>query len=515
MLKKSIVVTLITTMLLTGLVYPFRASGTGLPVVDLSHIATSITGWLGEAGRFALENVARVALENLKRRLLDALVDETIKWVQGGGEPRFVTNTGDFIRSAADAATGDLIQQVGLGDICYTPLRFRLKIQLEQPVFSQRISCTLDDVVENIQAFNDNFLDGGWIAYNEVIKPQNNRWGLEVLAQDELMRKQAEKEEAAKQEIAAGGGFLSQKRCLVWEHRPGGIEGIPPDLYSTPDIDPALYIESPDGFPYTGTTDHPFGSEWWCVQSEIITPGSTIGETVAKAVGSDIDYIMNTNDISVYVSAIADAIINRLTKEAVGGLAGFFTSESSPPRGSTTTTCADIQDLTLRAACEENLGTQSAITEHGLDQAREALDNAGKNLLDANNAIDRAENSNSQLQDLLVNLIDCQGEREAFYENASSTLGKANDRVEVIEGFAVDAEVYETLLAELLTRINTAGSNDIGQIVADTNTLSNNIIKLNIQVEVVRQETRDVQSDVQQSYLLCVGGDEPDEPVEP
>ena len=52
-----------------------------------------------------------------------------------------------------------------------------------------------------------------------------------------------------------------------------------------------------------------------------MTPGKALGDTVSKAIGSDIDFIVNADDLSAYIAAITNALINRIIKEGFG-LAG-------------------------------------------------------------------------------------------------------------------------------------------------------------------------------------------------
>ncbi|MFH0712323.1 MAG: hypothetical protein V2A55_00465, partial [Candidatus Jorgensenbacteria bacterium] len=163
--------------------------------------------------------VERVFLAVLKTRILDVMVDQTINWIGGGGSPKFVTNLGGFLEDVGQAAVGDVAQEIGLGDLCTGIDPVRLRMQLETPIFSQRVSCTLDDVVGNIERFADNFQSGGFIGYQELLKPQNNRWGLEIMASSEAERRQAEAQANSSQEISTGGGFLSTKKCLEWEAR--------------------------------------------------------------------------------------------------------------------------------------------------------------------------------------------------------------------------------------------------------------------------------------------------------
>ena len=268
------------------------SAGLFVPVHDPAILINDITEW-------SLDEAFKIALASLKKRILDMMVDQIVQWVQGGGDPKFVSDWGGLVKDAANAAAGDFVKELGLGFLC-KPFNFQIQIALS-PVkkFSQRADCTLDDIVKNIDNFYADFRNGGWIAYSQVWKPQNNFYGVYLMGLDEMISRTSSAAKAAENEAVAGGGFLSTKRCVQKE----------------------VVGRGPRGEPIYGK----------CIKEEIVTPGKTIGDTVAKAVGADIDYIVNANDLSDYVGAIADALINRIIMEGVNGLRGA--SSGDAPRG--------------------------------------------------------------------------------------------------------------------------------------------------------------------------------------
>ena len=110
-----------------------------------------------------------------------------------------------------------------------------------------------------------------WNSYLESWQPQNNYFG-KTIAVDEIVRREAAlKQEAAKSEAIAGKGFLSTK-------------------------DEA---------------------------GQITTPGSVIGDSVSKAVTSDIDYIVNSDDISSFANSLSKSVFNKLISNNNSGLFGL------------------------------------------------------------------------------------------------------------------------------------------------------------------------------------------------
>jgi len=351
MFKKTIGIFLLFLMILSGVVYPMRAYAV-LGIIDISIDIPTIIKWI-------MNTLLKTILETLKHRLLTTITNQIITWIQGGGDPVFVTDFGSVAEDAFQAAVGDTIIELGYGDLCYSPLRFELEMKMTQPVFRERISCTLDDVVRNITAFKENFEKGGWIAYQEVIKPQNNPAGITFLAQQEFLRRKSETTSAGQYEANVGSGFLGDKKCTKWRATDNIGAVASSDLTSMnyqypqgstigvgdPNWNDDYYKQTPQGEQYSGKSALPGSGLWQCVEDQTVTPGELAGNAVAKAFGADIDSIITADDISQHIGAIVNAAINRLTKETVNGLARLVTTKSD--EGS----CEDLQDPSDRAAC--------------------------------------------------------------------------------------------------------------------------------------------------------------------
>lgn len=205
----------------------------------------------------------------LMKTLLDQLVDGIIGYVQGDGDPKFVTDWKGFLTDAGDQAAGAALQKLGAGFLC-EPFSAQIQIAL-LPVagpFSKRAQCTLTDIVGNITNFANDFRNGGWIAYSEAWKPQNNFFGALLLAEAEVAREREDEVGAKLLEGLAGQGFLS--------------------------------IKDENG--------------------NIVTPGKALGDLTSKALGTDIDFVLNADQLGDYVEAITNALINRVIKEGVTGV---------------------------------------------------------------------------------------------------------------------------------------------------------------------------------------------------
>lgn len=446
--------------------------------------------------------VSKFLLTSLKKRFLAELTNQTVKWIQGEGSPRFVTDPGSFFEDAAQAAIGDTAIAVGLGDLCSPAQQFRLQIQLQRPApFTQRVSCTLDDIVGNITAFKNDFRNGGWLGYMELLMPQNNIWGLELLAQSQFLEEEGRKKEIAQYEASVGGGFLSQKRCEVWE-KVGEQETD--RKYSSDDNN--LYLKSPDGFRYTGETSRPGNSEWQCVSSKIVTPGTTVGDALKEALGSDWKFIVNADDLNQFVTVVVDAIVSRLANEATTGLLGLFSGNGSASQGKAT--CEDIKKPDLRAECERqaqggNLADAIASLKRSISFT---LDNTEALLNDAQSALDTASSTNALLITTLKNLIFCQEVKNITFDaNASTTLEEANQRGATIQTLSASLDPLPSQLSLIRSRVN--ASNDIEELVNladEINAITTDINNTKITADGFIGEIRFLLDRVQSNLSACM-----------
>jgi hypothetical protein len=225
--------------------------------------------------------------------LLDWLVDQTVEWIQGGGEPRFVTNWSNFLDDAVNVGVGQILSESSFRFLC-SPFALQLRFLLA-PVgrFEQRIQCTLDQVVSNIENFYNDFLQGGWLAYDELWQPQNNIYGSFILFYDAALLEAAKAQLVAQNQAISGQGFLSVILCSAGT----AVTGI------TSQEAAERGLVKDDKGNYCRPQD-----------LETVTPGSTVGQVLAKSLTADQEWAAN---IKSWTAAIINAAINRLIKEGV------------------------------------------------------------------------------------------------------------------------------------------------------------------------------------------------------
>lgn len=420
--------------------------GLGDVVIDPAHIAETIAGWAADAGRWLVEHAFIGVLEAMKKRILDRLVDQIVLWIQGGGEPQFITNFSGFLEDAAQAAVGDVIEKSAYAPICDNSLRFQIQLYLTrvQTRFDSAVTCTLNDVLTNanttIENFKESFQNGSWLAYQEVLLPQNNLYGLKILTNDQVVQEQAKRASVAQSEITAGQGFLSEKRCLAWSGQ--FVTGAPDQIGSKIETRVGDSLWENDYYKNAPTNIQGTG-RWVCSQEETVTPGKLAGDTVSKAVGSDIDYIVNSQDLSRYIAAIVDAAVFRLSTEGLG-LLGLYTGNysnnyGSPPRQDNPSVNCEIfrnSDGTASATYNDCLLYQNSSSQYN-----ETL---------ITNAIDSAKRSSRDTRDILNDAQSTNGNNLAFLEIAACQ----NIEIE-IGGESVSLRDYSNTTQPILAAIQT------------------------------------------------------------
>jgi len=305
--EKIIIFAIIISLLMSSGIFVAKQAY-AIPVEDMGTWAglaalntETAVSWGQEFIRWLKEDLLKALRDVVVKRIMDSMVDQTITWIQGGGSPQFVTDFQGFLRDSASAAVGDVVLQTDAAFIC-SPFKAQIMLQLQPtPKFSENVKCTLDSIVDNIDDFYNDFSKGGWIGYAEVMKPQNNYYGVALQVSANLNDQAAKAVDAASKEIQAGSGFLSVKRC-----KGGGVSADTKKMlseeYGTLIAD--LVKDS------KGNYCHPN-------QMENITPGDTVGETVRNAINSDSQWAAN---VQSYTAAIVNALINRLIKEGISEL---------------------------------------------------------------------------------------------------------------------------------------------------------------------------------------------------
>ena len=268
--------------------------------------------------RAAWNWLKKTAIAFLKHHLIKMMVDEIVMWIQGGGEPRFITNPKGFLWDLVNVAVGDAIWNSDLRWLCY-PFHFKLRIiypYFYRPYYAR---CTLEDIIGNIENFFEDFRNGSWISWQQVyVDPQNSYWGAILISHDLYLSGFSREQLKRKNEMLAGDQFLGIKRKeFDWNS-----------------CDDECYENEYSDCVEAGGSEEECDEEalvTCCQYQEITeTPGKALSYALFSAQDAPFKEIANADEFADYVAIIIDALINRLITEA-GGLLGI--GHSAPEGG--------------------------------------------------------------------------------------------------------------------------------------------------------------------------------------
>jgi len=272
------------------------------------HTGFTLGGWIKTAKNY----IAETAWAIFKKEMIDYMTDELVNWIQGGGNPKFVTDWEGFLTEVADNAGGkvleDLTSKEFMSGLCQPDWAIKIRIGLQKPQkFATKARCTISDVGVNFTDFMDNFNNGGWQGWLSVSESQNNPYGLYMLTLNEKIEKEARATLGAENEVKTGLGFLSDKVC-----RQITLDGIKAEgKWKMEDIPPTAY----------------------CSKVETRTPGKIVADGLNQSVFKDIEWLKNADGWQNMVVAVSTAVINRLTKEGVMAITSADSKNQDPPVG--------------------------------------------------------------------------------------------------------------------------------------------------------------------------------------
>ncbi len=249
--------------------------------------------------------------ETLKDVLVHKLIQQTIGWIQGNGKPKFITNWKSFLGDVANQAGGDFLYRIN-PKLCtsFGPM-IRVALTPVTTAPDKGITCTLDQVMSNVQDFYDNFSNGGWIAYGATLQPSNNFFGAYMQASDMLMVEKAQKTQAKESEAKSSSGFLGTKMCTKWEYRAPQADPTDPAYISCINqckLSPVVDCEkecAPQGPP-----------QKVCVEEKTTTPGDMVAKALGDLPGAPLQRIVNAQDITALVNALVNAAMSKLVSAA-------------------------------------------------------------------------------------------------------------------------------------------------------------------------------------------------------
>lgn len=236
----------------------------------------------------------------LAAKLVDNMVKSTVNWAQTGfeGNPAYVTDPKQYFTKLSDGIAGDFIARSDLSFLC-SPFQTQVRLALQKQYIQEPyFQCTLSQVVNNIDAFYNDFSQGGWDGWFVMTQNNaNNPYGAFLEAKIEMDSRIAKAVGLENQQLDWNQGFLSWSDCIK---------------------------ENPD----TGE----------CLErGPVQTPGATIKAGLDKILPSPVEKLINVNHVEQLISAFATGLLTRYVFGSEGLFAGsgYTPPSSTPPSGST------------------------------------------------------------------------------------------------------------------------------------------------------------------------------------
>ena len=331
----------------------FDSAVFGAVTADVAANVEAATGITGSWTQQLIEYAIKIGTQILKNQLVGRLIQQTIKWVQGGGKPQFITNWKSFLKDAGTSAVDQVLTDIA-PRLCTNFRSFVTNYNrnnTDNGMTGSRdkykpITCTLDQVVQNVKNFYDDFRSGGWLGLSALLLPQNNVWGAIILSHESAVGQAAASVSAASQNASANKGYkgftkctnyteqtISEKDLSTYTSRKDfvGMGNKGCYLQSTPVPNCPYNPRDPKQDPRCKPNNDRYCDVRLCNPDgeQLTTPGGFVGEQLNKAVGGTLENIVNADDLSGLVAALVDAAITKLTNLATNGLLGLFSGSSN------------------------------------------------------------------------------------------------------------------------------------------------------------------------------------------
>ncbi|MFA6354613.1 MAG: hypothetical protein WCX12_02950 [Candidatus Paceibacterota bacterium] len=338
------------------------------------------------------EREMRQHLEDTKKDITQTAARETVAWAKGAtkdrpeGQPRYIENWGGYISNAGDQASNEVVKK-RTGELCsaFAPIVEAAAsndpsyLASNNQQYNNNGRCNLlgPGTVSDVKTFYNDFdQGGGWEAYSNLIKPENNAFGSIAVVHDEALVAAATAEDAAKSEGIASQGYKSGKMCAnAQEYTLADLQnkGVINQGASSIETEAAASLyASKLGKEYIpgSLTPNPNGTTFQaCSQKDwkVITPGSSVANIVNNAIDLPLQNVIAAQDMGtgtlaidkIYTDSISHRIMQKDSSQTdpayESGLNDVFTYEpidnSGPFGQELSSACARIPDGNMKQKC--------------------------------------------------------------------------------------------------------------------------------------------------------------------
>ncbi len=336
-LQKIISIAIIVSLVLSlnfGLIFnkPKKAQAF-LGISDITHdIISNVMDVTAKIKEYGLDGIARF----IARQAMNRLRYNLIRWAQGGfradNNPLSINSWKGFFKDAINFGSSRFIHEFNLTALC-NPIKFTIgdKLGLNQNYynipyysgFQYYGSCTLKKVVGNVDAFfeNPSISLYGWDTWTALGLPNNNVWGVMLLAAERRAELESEEKEEAEHEGDAGQGYKDEKECVATS-----VEACQENCEFFAIAD---FSENDNCIIDCGGDSNPFDADPGCVEQcckdrceqetgdECVEErtknlSATVHDTMEKTTTSDMDWLITTDEITELVEVFISSILNKV-----------------------------------------------------------------------------------------------------------------------------------------------------------------------------------------------------------
>ncbi|MES2931500.1 MAG: hypothetical protein V4682_02250 [Patescibacteria group bacterium] len=279
-----------------------RAADYDSPLQVFNSLVTSV----GVAADKTLNYVLNGLAWDVANLAIESMTKSTVNWINSGfqGSPAFVTDLQQNMRGVSDAVAGRFFDELSATNFGNSPLqdpvldavRLGYYLRTSPESFYNRYPYSLGQVSSDDRAFlRGDFSQGGFNAwFSTVMNPENNIYGVNMLANEALENAIGGEVSVRTQELNWSKGFLSWRGDCVATATNAGDGETPVNL----------------------TSEEP------CLKHQVRTPGSVIQDQLNDALGSGRDRLIVADDFNEIISALLNQLVGQVLGGSDGGLAG-------------------------------------------------------------------------------------------------------------------------------------------------------------------------------------------------
>lgn len=486
--------------------------------------------WIDDAVIWAAQLVLNKLLQDMTNQVIKCINSYDEKTGKcDTGKKGFVVNFNQLFQDAVQTAGARFLNSLTGVNLCSITPRLKLQVLLlPVPEFKEQAACTLNKIVDNIEDFYADFRKGGWLAWKESLKPNNNAFGAWLTALDEKTAK--EFLDMNKKSKETTNGFKPVKKCLsaggktnyeankgncdAWKAALANEDVFLEDKFEieeqynaqcTGNIDASsLSPDAPDCAMAVTTT--PSGSMEFMTNFSAVSPIRQLEDKMNAAIYSKM------GPYGVYMSAIANAFLNKLVDTGLQKVIGAITEE-------------DVSSADPYAKIKEEAGitatTGKPITVAGETVEAKTVSGETLQIKLADGSVKSATTTSEETITVIIKEV-LPATQETILKNITLIKGKVNPgqtlKVKVsgavVTGETVEGDIIKVAIKQInpyQNEINTTATNAQNQYIStgdiDTNYLD--LIKKSLQsVSGILGDsaTKDTSLNIYATLLLLTNG---------